>query len=209
MEVDPKDYDIVKLLTNLKKAEDQYPADLFASRRQGYVRRVAEIGVGLGVSAALKTTVKNGSGTGAATTTIGGILETILLVAIVAEASAAAYVYRDQIADVIQSFTSNSQIQEIASPASDTSPVFEPAVTDLPVITETLTPTGTPLSTLVANTENGGNNQAISTPKPNGNNGLHLGQTPKPERTKPGGGNNNGGGNGNGNGNDNGNGNGR
>jgi hypothetical protein len=192
MEIDPKDYDIVKLLTNLKKAEGQYPSDLLISRRQGYVQRVAEIGVGLGVSAAIKNTVKaGGKSGGGASTVIGGVLEAVLLVAIVAETSAAAYFYRDQIADVVQSYISNPQVQEVSPPANDSDPIFEPVITELPEITETPMPTPTtsgtptPVLTIVVN-GSPADNQANATPDPKGNNGNHFGQTKEP-------GNNNGG----------------
>ncbi len=183
MEIDPKDYDIVKLLISLKKAEELYPSDLFAQRRQGYVRRVAEIGVGLGVSAALKSTMKAGTKSGGASTTIGGVLEAVLLVAIVAETSAAAYFYRDEIADVVRSYVSNPQVQEVSPPANDSAPVFEPVVNELPEITETPMPTpttsGTPVLTIVVN-GSPEDNQANSTPDLKGNNGNHFGQTKEP-----------------------------
>ena len=204
MELDPKDYDVAKLLAKLKKEEDQYPSDLFASRRQGYIRRVAEIGVGLGVSAALKTTLKaSKAGASATTTTIGGLVEAALVVAIVAEASAAAYIYRDQIGDVIESYSSQSQVYEVPPTSENIVPPPEITLSEPPEISET--PEGTSTTTTeIASVTDGLENltqnvQINSTPDPNGNSGLHLGQTPKPARTKPAGkdkgGNNRGGNN--------------
>lgn len=194
MEFDPKDIDVVALLAKLKSAEVQYPSDLFASRRLGYTRRVAEIGLGLGVAPRLKNTPKAGSGGGAATK-VGGIFEAILLAAIVAEASAAAYVYRDQIADVIQSYTSSTPVPESIPPSDSASPLPEADTTKLPKASET--PQDTPPSTatviptvIVENNEV--NDQANSTPDLKSNNGNHYGQTPKPERTKDKGNNDNG-----------------
>jgi hypothetical protein len=191
MELDPKDYDVAKLLAKLKKEEDQYPSDLFASRRQGYIRRVAEIGVGLGVSGALKTTLKaSKAGASATTTTIGGLVEAALVVAIVAEASAAAYIYRDQIGDVIESYSSQTQVYEVPPTSENFVPSpAEIALSEPPEITETPEETST-VTTEFASVTDGLDNltqdvQINSTPDPNGNNGLHLGQTPKPARTKP------------------------
>ena len=204
MELDPKDYDVAKLLAKLKKEEDQYPSDLFASRRQGYIRRVAEIGVGLGVSAALKTTLKaSKAGASATTTTIGGLVEAALVVAIVAEASAAAYIYRDQIGDVIESYSSQSQVYEVPPTSENIVPPPEITLSEPPEISET--PEGTSTTTTeIASVTDGLENltenvQINSTPDPKGNSGLHLGQTLKPARTKPAGkdkgGNNRGGNN--------------
>jgi len=186
MELDPKDYDVVKMLTKLKTANDTYPTDLFASRRQNYIRRVAEIGVGLGVAAGLRSTIKSGKSGGFAPTA-GGLLETALIVAIVAEASTAAYFYRDKISEIIQSYSSNPQVLEITS-----SPLPELIITELPEITGTPTTTETPTGTIAPTSVAGdGNNQANSTPDPNGDSGHHFGQTPKPDRTKDPGNNNN------------------
>lgn len=190
MELDPKDYDVVKLLTTLKNANDAYPADLFNSRRQNYIRRVAEVGVGLGVAAGLESTVKSGNA-GGFSSTVGGLLETALIIAIVAEASTAAYFYRDKISEIIQSYSSNPQVLEVTSPPEFSSPLPELIITEVPEITETSITTETPTGTVVVattsvadDTNDAGNNQVISTPDPNGNNGNHFGQTPRPDRPK-------------------------
>ena len=214
MDFDPKDYDIVKLLTKLKKPDEAYPLELLASRRQKYTRRVAEIGMGFGVSDGLKNTIKS-SKSGAFTPRAGGLLETALVIAIVAEASTAAYFYRDKIANLIQSYSSTPQFEEVTLPPTFSSPLPEYNATETPKSTElpentksttiTNTPAGTPTLTENTNVNNNNNlnNQTVSTPNPNGNNGNHFGQTPKPERTKKDGENNPGNdGNGNGNGKD-------
>jgi hypothetical protein len=190
MEFDPKDADVVALLAKLKSAEVQYPSDLFAARRLGYIRRVAEIGLGLGVAPGLKNNLKTGSSGGAATT-IGGVFEAVLVAAIVVEASAAAYIYREQITDFIQSYSSNAQRTEIAPRPEDASPLPEftstesPGSTETPAATFTLTPSAAAdvVPTIVGEND-GTDTQAASTPDPNGNNGNQYGKTPKPERTK-------------------------
>lgn len=197
MELDPKDYDVVKLLTKLKYKEEAYPSDLLTSRRQNYIRRVAEMGVGFGIAAGLRTTIKSGAKGGGATSTAGGLLETVLVVAIVAEAGTAAYFYRDKISEIIQSYSSQAQVQEVSSPPDFSSPL---PVTDLPDTLGTPSPTVTPTVTFVpalAGDDNGNDDtQANATPDPKGNSGHHFGQTPRPDRTRePGNNDNNGNGN--------------
>ena len=141
---------------------------------------------------------------------MGKILEVALLVAIVAEASALAYFYRDKVADVFRSISSPSQVQEIASPPVATFPFPELEISEIP---SSVIPTGT-ASEMATSTQTPGvaddpssDNGALtvtdstsepsvntdSTPDPgvnnenngnNGNNGNHYGQTPRPERTK-------------------------
>jgi len=194
MELDPKDYDVVKLLTKLKNTDEPYPLDLFDARRQNYIRRVADVGVGLGTTAGLRSTIKSGKSGGFAPTA-SSLLETALVVAIVAEASTAVYFYRDKISEIIRSYSSNPQVLEVTSPPAFSSPLPELNITQVPEITETPTttetPTGTVVPTSVADNNSDGNNQANSTPDPNGDNGNHFGQTPKPDRTNNPGNNNN------------------
>lgn len=200
MEFDLKDMDVVAWLAKLKSVEVQYPSDLFASRRLGYIRRVAEIGLGLGVAPRLKNTPKAGSGRGAATK-VGGVFEAILLAAILVEASAAAYIYRDQIVDVIQSYTASTPASESIPPSDSASPLPKTDGAELPetvetpqtMLTNTPTTTATVIPTVIVE-NNEANDQPNSTPDPKGNNGNHYGQTPKPERTKDKGNNDNDGG---------------
>lgn len=197
MELDPKDYDVVKLLTKLKYNNEIYPKELLTPRRQTYIRRVAEIGLGVGVSSGLKTTVK--SGNGSFSTIAGGLIETVLILAIVVEAGAAVYIYRDEISALIQSRLAQPKV-EVATPAPDTvlSPDLPEAIlTEPPEVTTTPLASETPTGTIVASAsanDNDSNNTGIqshSTPDPNGNNGNQYGLTPKPDRTRePGGGGN-------------------
>jgi len=207
MELDPKDYDVVRLLTRIKDNHGAYPPELMTPRRQTYLRRVTEIGLGFGVSSALKTTIKSGSKAGSYSTVAGGLLEAALVVAIVAEAGAAAYIYRDQISALVRSYTSRPRVEEVTSvPATDFSPILPgPILSDPTEVTTTpsaeVTPSGTPIPGVAASAASsaGANNnnlntpgiQSNSTPDPNGNNGNQYGLTPKPDRTKEPGGNNN------------------
>ena len=194
MEIDSKDNDVVKLLKRLKESNGAYPQELLTLRRQGYLRQVAEIGGGAGLAWGLRNTVKSAKGS-ALPPTAGTLLETLLIVAIVVEASTVAYFYRDQLADFFQSLSKSPKVEEVSNPPVITSPFPEFELTISPLVTETETPVGTPSLDLAAqatNQENtgqgtnqgSGSGQAVSTPDRNGNNGNHYGLTPKPVRTK-------------------------
>jgi hypothetical protein len=193
MEFEPQDRKVVELLTKLQGANEGYPSEMLAARRQAYLKNMAEVGLGTGT--AFKQTLKNGNATGAAPISASTLLEVALVVAMVAEASALAYFYRDKIVGVFQSTSTTSKVQEIASPPVITSPFPELEISEIP---SSAVPTGTasemPTSTQlpgVAGDPTSNNNGAAtltdSTPDPsvnNENNGNHYGQTPKPERTK-------------------------
>lgn len=192
MEFEPQDQRVVELLTKLKDANESYPSDMLAARREAFLNNMAGAGLSLGTGSALNRSLKGGSGSGAGPLTVGRLLEAALLVAIVAEAGALAYFYRDKVADVFRSISSPSQVQEIASPPVATFAFPELEISEIP---GSAIPTGT-ASEMATSTQVPGvaddvtsnNNVAAtltnSTPDPNGNNGNHYGQTPKPERTK-------------------------
>lgn len=212
MGIDSQDTDVLQLLKKLKDTNSTYPQELLAARRQGYLQQVAQVSAGLGLTAALKTTVKSAPGAGSLPTA-GTLLEGLLVVAIVAEASTVAYFYRDKIAQFIQNRTNTPKVEQVVNPPVFSSPVADFEVTPSPALTESITATivdsPTPLSTpsLFAeqptahqvNESNADNNQsdvstqAVSTPSPNTNddNGNHYGLTPKPVRTIDSGNNNN------------------
>ncbi len=204
MEINPEDKQIIDLLSRLKNSNGAYPSDIFASRRQNYLKQVANVGLGIGVGAGLKNAAKSGNGAGTAATVTSKILETALIAAIAIEAGTVAYLYREKIANAGRIFIDSSNVQETASPANEaTFPDSEPAeATEFPVVivitpsgTVTTTPSVTAPSLLSSNTpspdvagdtssNNGANVTTNATPAPNGNNGNHYGLTPKPERTK-------------------------
>ena len=210
MDIDPKDNDVFQLLKKLKEANGTYPQELLSLRRQGYLKQVAEVGAGAGIALGLRNTLKSGKGS-SLPPTAGTLLEGLLVIAIVAEASAVAYFYRHKITDFLQNFSNQPRVEEVSSPPIVSSPIpgIEFTSTAGPVLTETLTQTATAISTpslmAVQPTQQGGvqsstgsgDGQAVSTANAdnnNGNNGNHYGQTPEPERTKEPGGNSNGGG---------------
>jgi hypothetical protein len=184
MGYDTQDQEVIKLLTQLKKTGAEYPQDLLVVRRQRYLVRMAQIGLGVGTNMGNKNQRASGPLPAA-----GTLLETILLVAIVAEASAVGYFYRDKVTDFLQKITSPAVVEEVSTLPVPT--VFETqAMTPSPFLTATVTsPTlaqsisGTPAPGFIEN-DNAAATQANSTPDLNGNNGNHYGQTPKPERTR-------------------------
>jgi len=197
MGIDPKNNDVLQLLKKIKEINGAYPQELFAVRRQGYLRQVAAVSGGAGLASGLRNTVK--SGTGAALPPVTGtLLEGLLVIAIVAEASTVAYFYRDKLGKFLQSFSNQPKVEEVTNPPVISSPIPDLQLTPSPVITETETETPVSTPSLLAEqptqqgSDQGSNNSspAVSTSIPNGNNGNQYGHTPIPKRTKEPGNNN-------------------
>jgi hypothetical protein len=128
----------------------------------------------------------------------GTILETALIVAIVAEAGYVAILNREKILDVFRTGSVQPTVEQVSPPPDFASPPDELPVTGPTVVIETAEPTivtatatamstATPEPPFVRNTEVSGNSTAgaevNSTPRPHDDNGNHYGQTPKAERT--------------------------
>jgi hypothetical protein len=191
MGFDAQDKEIVRLLTKLKDTDGKYPPDLFAARRQVYLRQMGEIGLGIGVGLKIKNAF-NSTRAPALSSATSTVLESALVIAIVAETGAVAYFYRDKLADLLHTSTKEASGQEVTPPPALTNLEIRgvtpsPAVTaTLPSATLSLSPTGTelidtPIPSVVE--EDNSTISANSTPSPNGNNGNHYGQTPRPQRT--------------------------
>lgn len=209
MGIEPKDNEVLQLLKKIKDANGTYPQELLAARRQGYLKQVAQISGGAGLAVALKETVKHPKGTPTPPIppVAGTLLEGLLVVAIVVEASAVAYFYRGKLTELFNSITGSPKVEEVSSPPALSSPIPGLELTPSPVVTligtetETATPVETP--SLMAGQptsqtgagSSGSVTQAVSTANPSngstGNNGNQYGLTPKPERTKDPGGNTN------------------
>jgi hypothetical protein len=199
------DKDVVTLLSNLKNAEQSYPSEMIQSRRDMYMKQAATMAILMKTSGGGTPTGEggasaSGTGTGTGLFSLGTFFETALVITIMVEAGVAAYIYRDQIADFINS-TLFPTVEVAANPTDD--PSFTPAVipvtgdelaTESPTITVTVTVTvtDTPFPILVTESfapdvqedTNSDNLQVESTPPPVDNPGNHYGNTPKPERTK-------------------------
>jgi hypothetical protein len=189
MGFDAQDKEIVRLLTKLKDTDGKYPPDLLAARRHGYLRQMGQMALGIGVGAGLKNAVKSGK-TPVLSSATSTVLESALVVAIVAETGTVAYFYRDKLSDFFQTIT--NEAREVTPPPVSTELGIQgvtrsPAVTaTLPSLTLSVSPTGTELTgtPVPGPVEDGNTINVDSTPAPNGNNGNHYGQTPKPQRTK-------------------------
>jgi hypothetical protein len=216
MGIDAKDTEVFQLLQKLKESNGTYPKELLAIRRQGYLKQVAEISAAAGLAAALKNTAKGGvQGTGAGvSSTVSTLLEGLLVIAIVAEAGAVSYFYRDKLVALYNNYTKSPKVEQTSNPPIIPSLVADSALKVTPgfTLTVTETPTGTAFITpsqfaglptdqegvqsdagigsspthtsSITQTTNQGGGQTIATPDPNGNNGNHYGQTPMPDRTK-------------------------
>jgi hypothetical protein len=175
MEYDPKDNEVIHLLKKLKDSNGAYPPEMLSLRRQGYLKQVAEVSAGAGLAVALRNIAKGGRGAAGASSTAGTVVEALLVVALIAEAGAVTYFYRDKVAEYFQSITRSPKVEEVASPPVLTSPIAEMQTTPSPVITVTVTgtetltltpaiPSGTPPTVLAAGTS-----------LPNGETGVDVG----------------------------------
>lgn len=186
MEFDDKD-EVIQLLTKLKNADGAYPPDMLAARRQGYLKHLAELGIGAGAGLALKQALKSGATPAAGP--LSTLVEAVLVVAIVAEAGTVAYINRNKLINLFQSNTKNPNVAEVTTAPGIVSPLTEVSLTITPELTESVTPIGTPSPNLLADPlltagTSGNDSQANATPNPNDNNGNQYGLTPKPVRTK-------------------------
>jgi hypothetical protein len=198
MENNSGDQKVIDLLSKLKNDPSAYPSELLELRRRKYMQKAVQVGFAIGTGAGLKNILKGGASR--VTPTAGTWLEAALVIAIVLEVSTAAYVYRHKLADLLGTGLPTPGVQEVAPPPVVTSLLSLTEISVVPTVTGTETRTATPtLSDIVDNNSNsnsngnnessnyssGGNNQAASTPAPNGNNGNHFGQTKQPpESTK-------------------------
>ena len=210
MEFEPQDQEIVSLLTKLKGAEGQYPESMLVARREMFLQRMSEISMGIPPDAGIPDAAAS-SGPPPISPVTGTILETALLVAIILEASAVAYFYRDQLADFFETVALEPRVEMVASPPVPTTAIEIQGIMPSPVIPLTLPPTAlvispTPITTTVApaitplpgvaeenepdNINGAGSVTLGSTPMPGGNTtstsgqGNNGGQTLEPEPTR-------------------------
>src|SRR5512140_2007413 len=92
MEIEPKEQQIVELLSKLKNQGGTYPKKLLAARREFFLSQVASVGLGLGIGAGLKTVTKSSKGGSLfhlplPSLSASSLIETVLVIAIVAQAS--------------------------------------------------------------------------------------------------------------------------
>ena len=115
MGFDPEDQEVIRHLRKLRQADNEYPPELLAVRRQRFLRQMREMSLGVGAGVSLQQALKNVKAP--STTPIAStLLEAILVVAIIAEAGAVTYFYRDKLAALLKTFVSSTEVQEIISP---------------------------------------------------------------------------------------------
>ena len=107
MGFDPEDQEVIRHLRKLSQADNEYPPKLLASRRQRFLRQMGEVSLGMGAGVSQQQAIKNIKAP--PTTPIAStLLETILVVAIVAEAGAVTYFYRDKLATILKAFVASA-----------------------------------------------------------------------------------------------------
>lgn len=200
-----KDRDVLRLLARLKKVEAGYPADAMTTRRETYVKQAAAVAALIqarenDLNARGNNDSSGAGGAGMGSSSAAMWLEAALVTVIVVEAGFATYLHREKIADFIDSALFPNKVVHVADQPDETPslPVFIPitgneteAATPVPAFTFTVTVTATGASAPTLTPEaaeeinEGGDVEIPFTPVPGGNPGLHLGQTPKPERTLP------------------------
>ena len=184
------DKDVLQLFANMKNAESSYPQDMIASRRDMFAKQAAAMAIlvkaggngpaSAGTAQTASTASSSAAGVGGIS--MGTVLETALVIAIVAEAGVATYAYRKKIAHFIQS-TFGPKVEQTANPPDAITAVTAIPSDETPTVTVTETPVPTEFVNpgSVDNNTNSGDSQVASTPAPtNDSNGLHLGQTKQP-----------------------------
>ncbi|MGD8405844.1 MAG: hypothetical protein PVJ21_19465 [Anaerolineales bacterium] len=189
----PGPNDIINLLSRLKANTPDYPSDLMAARKAAFLGHIATTNFGSpgqgGKGGGDGGSLSNGSSVfGGMTTAQGIMLQAVIGVWIIAAMLTAAYVFRDQIVDLLQDYGIVT-VEITQLPSIDT---HVPVVTGLPSPevppTEVTAPSATvvPGVTLEAGTtsddSSDGQDPSInpddSQDNPQDNPGLHLGQTP-------------------------------
>jgi hypothetical protein len=185
MEVDPNKDEVIDLLTKLKSTNGAYPPELLAARRARYLQQVAQVSVAAGAGMGIKEVLKGTKAAGASSMT-GTFLEIALVVAIVAEAGALGYIYRDKLAELLNISLHKPRVEQTVNPAGDQSSGVELETTTTPALTATATPIGTPSPVIVINNTVISATEAVNpvNVEPTDRNGNQYGLTPRPERTK-------------------------
>lgn len=209
--------EILELLDHLKSAGNEYPSDMMRSRREVFIKQVSAMAALAGAGGGNGGGSAGNISSGLESFTLSRFFEFALVLALAAGAGITAYIYRDAIADFVNStLLPKTEITAVSPQDPSSGPAVIPVTggqdftkTPEAVPTQTSSPnaivTGTPVPSLAPDTgqdtgpaedtdaENtnvesidaAGVVEVQSTPDPNNGSGLHLGQTPKPERTLP------------------------
>lgn len=191
--------EIIGLLSKLKASTPEYPADLMAARKAVFMEQVIAINVqghgysgkGGGDGGSAGSGGSGGSGAlGGISTAQGIMLQAVIGVWIIAAMLTAAYVFRNQIINLLQNNhlisvevtqvpSIDSTLPELVTPATEISPEVPPTS-----ISGTATP-GAPSSESpnIEVAPDGSSNIQNTPENPKEDPGLHLGQTPGPPDT--------------------------
>jgi len=199
MEFEPEEQQIVELLARLKNQGGAYPKKLLASRRQVFLTQMASVGLGLGIGTGIKAAAKSSKGGTlfhVPAISASSVVETVLVLVIVVQASVIAYRYRDRVTDLVNALSSSSIPTEVSFPGTGSSPT-DIVASNTPTVIATESPTASPSSTVTtlpstSESDNGNGTSsssnttpAVTTPQPtHDDNGNHYGQTPKPPQQK-------------------------
>ena len=178
MDYNPKDNEVIHLLKKLKDSSGAYPPELLALRRQGYLKQVAQVSAGAGLVVGLKNFAKGGKGAaGLSSSAAGTVVEALLVVALVAEAGAVTYFYRDKVAEYVHLITRAPKVEHVVSPPVIPSPFVEMQSQITPSLTEeAVTPTVTGTESLTPGTPSGTPSAVLAagTTQPHGTNGAAV-----------------------------------
>jgi len=193
----PSQKEIINLLSRLKDGTPDYPSDLLAARKAAFLNQAITIkfegpkqggkGGGDGGSSSATGGAGGSGALGGMSATQGILLQAVIGVWIIAGMLTAAYVFRDQIIDLLQDngiVVEMTQAPFVDSPESEV--VTPAAESPLPEVlpTEVTSPSATPAPDALSEGEpvpDGlpeGQSVSENPTNPNDNQGLHLGQTP-------------------------------
>jgi hypothetical protein len=189
----PNPQDIIGLLSKLKDSTPDYPADLMAARKAAFTKQTLAIkfhghsGKGGGDGGSAGSGGSGGSGAlGGMSTAQGIMLQAVIGVWIIAAMLTAAYVFRNQIIDLLQNnhiiSVEVTQVPAIDSTLPDLiTPVAEATPTS---IFATATPGAPSSESPIIEVAPDGSSNIQNTPESTKEDqGLHLGQTPGPPDT--------------------------
>lgn len=178
---------IIKLITRLKAETPDYPSHLMVTRKADFIKQVAAINVS-GITQGNWIDINGGSSEvvgvlNSLSTAQGILLQVVIGVWIIAAMLTVAYVFRNQIVDLLQQnniiLVESTQVGPVATDIS-TSPTI---VTPSPELSPTsITPTVVEPNLTDSSNDSSSAENPPDTPSDSSKNdpGLHLGQTPGP-----------------------------
>jgi hypothetical protein len=187
--------DIIGLLSKLKAGTPDYPTDLMAARKAAFIKQAVALkihgrghsGKGGGDGGSAGSGGSGGSGAlGGMSTAQSILLQAVIGVWIIAAMLTAAYVFRNQIIDLLQdNHLISAEVTQVPAIDSTLAAPITPAteVSPTQATSTSISPTATPgtLSSGTPGIEVTPDGSSIIQNTPDGtkdNQGLHLGQTP-------------------------------